>query len=549
MRTVFPTRQIQANRAAATGNASRSALTNSGATLAIDEQSPSNLFRSVIGLDERPTAMPDVEVQALGDRFSGDILLKGGNPLTLRALAEAIENLADPALPIRRMFLVAEGAQAVAAGHDFALNARLVFTWQASDAKPPDLLLSTVAAADDPRALLQIIGWSELDGAFHFFERRDGVWLWAGNSFHALSPPSRGLGPFDSHVNGGLVMKELKAPWIHWHSQSAAIPRDVFGPASEFNTDPLFAQLDGAQRLEGIVRAGIRRWTASRLSANLTEGVMTCLPDCLRQILWCTSINLVSSNDGFGSAEAAFDLPRSFFFDVDAIAAMAQLLAPDLNVVPSGQLTVDAAMYRAAVAEREIGMVEDAPAKRRIGGDAHFAFVVPERAFEDFAVLRELVARLVLSPRLALTLLLVDFSNPLFSPARASLLRHVPPEIAAGDGGAALDTAFVATVRAADQGGAEREFLTLWEGPDIAARAAELLADYQAALAARLKTAAGVADLLALAESRRSVVRLTRSLNEFRSTLPEGTDPPQHLAMAPDATIFTKQSSIGEGEN
>ena len=82
MRTVFPTRQIQANRAAATGNASRSALTNSGATLAIDEQSPSNLFRSVIGLDERPTAMPDVEVQALGVYISRDLLPNGMNPLT-----------------------------------------------------------------------------------------------------------------------------------------------------------------------------------------------------------------------------------------------------------------------------------------------------------------------------------------------------------------------------------------------------------------------------------------------------------------------------------
>jgi hypothetical protein len=28
---------------------------------------------------------------------------------------------------------------------------------------------------------------------------------------------------FDSHVNGSLVMKELKAPWTHWHSSRAKI--------------------------------------------------------------------------------------------------------------------------------------------------------------------------------------------------------------------------------------------------------------------------------------------------------------------------------------
>ena len=551
MKTRFPSRQVVAwSRSSDPGVDGDDRF--SARILGIDDEpaeSPSNLFRFVVGADTNRTAMSRADAEALGDLFSQEILLKGSKPLTLRALDDAIAALSEPALPLKHMFLVAEGAQFVAAGTPFELNARLVFTWQESSARPVDIMLSTVPAANDETSLLQLIAWSEPAKAFQFYERTGGTWVWAGSSFHALQSPSRGQGPFDSHINGGLVMKELKAPWTHWHSMSGTISRDVFGAASDFNQDPLFASLDGAEQLEQIVRAGLRRWTKGRVAAHLQQGELQNLRDYMRQLLWCTSVNLVSSSDGFGSNEAEFDLPSSFFYDVDAIGAVARKLNPPLEKIPGDPFKVNAKLYRAGIEAAGIAVLDLEPATTRVPGDTNFAFLVPERAFEDLVVVNELIAREVLSPRLALCLLMVDFSNPVFSPARALLLRNVPGTVPAGNGGGALDQLFVNAARQNIAAGSpEGEFLSLWDRDDLVERITELLANFRSAVEARLTAADGVADVIALAESRRDVVRKLRTLAEFRSTMAQGTAPPQHLAMAPDGTIFTKASTEGEGE-
>lgn len=507
------------------------------------------LFRFVNGIDAAPKPMARAEVEALGDAFTREILLEGRAPLTLRSLAGAIGALAAPARPLRRMFLVAEGGQARSAEPQFGLNARLVFTWQSSAAAPPDLMLSTVPAADDRTALLQLIAWSEAGGAFHYFERKSGAWVWAGDSFHALSAPSRGKGPFDSHVNGSLVMKELKAPWAHWHSMNNSIPAEAFEPGSEFLTDPLYRPLSGAQDLEPIVRKGIRRWTRSRFERQRQGGRLTRLKDYFRQILRCSSINLVSAPQRFAGPDVTgFVLPGSFFFDKDALEFLGGELDPGVDLIPARHIEIEAGRYRAAVAAAGIGLTDDDGT--RVAGDTHFAFLVPERAAEDQAVLEQLVAGGALSARLALCLVMTDFPNPLFSPERAALMAYVPDEIAIGEGGAALDLHFIAAVRAAGRPAPspEAELLALWDHPDLAGHAAALLAAYAAAVSARLGSQAGVEALLGLAESRRDVVRRTRSLAEFPSTLAGGPAPVPHLAMRPDGSIFAKTTDLGEDE-
>jgi hypothetical protein len=509
------------------------------------------LFRFLHGLDAAPKAMTTDEIAELGDAFTQHILLREGAqiPLTLQELVTSIESATAPGFPQRKMFMVDEGAIPHGADPAFELNTRLVFTWSTSDADPPDILVSTVAIGGDPRSLLQLIAWSEKDRAFNYFERKNGAWGWAGNSFHALSAPTRGQGPFDSHINGSLVMKELKLPWSHWQSIDNNIPRSLFGPDSEFNTDPLFRDLDGAESLEGIVRAGIDRWTGGRFARHLTGGTLTALPDYLRQLLWCTSINLVSSTESFHDPSVArFDLPSTFFFDADALDFLVGELDPTADVLPDERLTVDAQLYRTAVANAALHVLDDDEPPHRVAGDTNFAFLVPERAAEDQVVVRELVTREVLSARLALCLLLVDFANPVFSPRRAALLRHVPASVAAGAHGTALDSAIIgaAGTPAPQQGSPEAELLDLWNSPDILKRAGEMLGNYNAAVSRRLQGPDGVADLLKLAGSRRQVLT-TRSLFEFHATLATGTAPP-HLAMAPDGTITEKPSTIGEGE-
>jgi hypothetical protein len=71
-------------------------------------------------------------------------------------------------------------------------------------------------------------------------------WVWAGDSNLALAEPSRGQGCFDSHVNGSVVMKELKSPWNNWQSMKATIQLADQDPLRQ---DPLYGQLKGQRIL------------------------------------------------------------------------------------------------------------------------------------------------------------------------------------------------------------------------------------------------------------------------------------------------------------
>ena len=113
------------------------------------------------------------------------------------------------------------------------------------------VLLATSTQLDDAVNFLQVIGWDGTSGHFNFYERRYGAWVWAGDSRNALDPKSRGKGPFDSHVNGGLVMKELKAPWAHWKSQSADQLPGI-APDDPLRGEDVFQRAEGAEALEGL---------------------------------------------------------------------------------------------------------------------------------------------------------------------------------------------------------------------------------------------------------------------------------------------------------
>jgi hypothetical protein len=165
--------------------------------------------------------------------------------------------------------------------------------------------------------------------------------------------------------------------------------------------------------------------------------------------------------------------------------------------------------------------------------------------------LNALVDKQVISPRLALCLVLVDFSNPVFSPDRAKLLDYAPQSARADAAGADLDSRFIAAVQAAHapDGSPEAKFLALWATPDLIAWATQQISSYQSAIQAKLQTPQGVEGILRLAESRRLVFE-GRQLFEFQPTIAGNDAPPPvpHLAMAPDASVLTKSTDEGEGE-
>lgn len=507
-----------------------------------------NIYRFLLGADPVPVQIDIAEVEAQWHDPFAQLVLTSTRPLpmTLRALLAILDtaNVDAAGLSVQASFVVADGGQIPWSSDTAALRRQIRFA--ITRAKQPgtlaDLLISTSSAFDSPTTFLQVIGWDAVLQAYRFYDRRDGAWVYAGSSWEALVTPTRGKGPFDSHVNGALNMKELKLPWPNWHSEAAAIRDDILAADDPLRTEALWTQRTGAQEFERtFIRPGIGRWIDARFSACLADGRLGRLPEFMRHALETTTVNLTASpteNDRLAEA-AQLPLPLTFFLNTDALLNAPLNLEPDIDVPQ-----VAAALYRACLTKFDVAISDGS---FRFPGDTHFVFVVPEPAYEDIAVLRTLISHSVISRKLAAALLMVDFPNPVFSLRRPQLMKYVPQSAAANGAGDLPE--FVSSVEQAVRSlpgdSAEAEFLANWrladtEWPSIFAKRIE---DYMAKVGRQLNSPMAVEDLFRLAESRRREFR-KRPLAEFRLTTPMTNIPETAplLQLTQDAVVTTKAS-------
>jgi hypothetical protein len=136
---------------------------------------------------------------------------------------------------------------------------------------------------------------------------------------------------------------------------------------------------------------------------------------------------------------------------------------------------------------------------------------VPERAFEDVAVVGEAIHVGLLTPRFAASLLMTDFANPTFSQPRAALMAHVPATAAVEAGQSRFSDemadAIVAAADSTPEGSPEREFAERWAAGDAWKEAFNsLLDDYYAALQQTLSDQDSFNAVFRLAEARRAHV-------------------------------------------
>ncbi|MBA3735297.1 MAG: hypothetical protein H0W90_08875 [Actinobacteria bacterium] len=459
------------------------------------------IHRFILGIDDAVRVMSDAEAaEELNDPFAKLLLRQGQFPTTLEEIIAALERATEESDPLRRRmsFIVGEGSQIpFNEARDVHRGLRLVVTFGRDN--EIDVMVSTDASGLT-NDFLQVIGWDDQKRVFHYYERLQEGWIWAGNSSHALDPRSRGQGPFDSHINGSLVLKELKLPWNHWKSFAASMDADVFSDGDPMRTDPLFIDSSGAEVLEErVVRPGVRRWTDSRFDSTVTSEEVKQADTLLRQLFETTTINLVSSATESRTlrANSKLELPPSFFLNVD------ELVNGPLDLAGPPDLSVSGEDYLAVLDEFDVALVDG---QFRQKGDTHFAFLVPERSVEDIDVVRKCVETGLLSKRFVACALMVDFSNPVFSERRASLSRFAPESFTRDSPlEEAVARAIVADAESAPQGSAEREFAELWGlGEGWRAEAERRLHGYYDALSTRLKTRDGVRDVFRLAEARRT---------------------------------------------
>lgn len=493
------------------------------------------LYRFVMGVDAQPARMDPLAVEALGDPLAVVLLRRGLFPLTVGEVLQGLN--AAGALPDQRSYLVGEAGQ-IPADQGLERDFRFVIV-RGQRAGQADLLISAGAVGDPATAFLQIAAWDDAAGLFNYYMRIDRTWVWAGDSYSALRPGSRGQGCFDSHVNGSVVMKELKSPWMNWQSMKASI---LLAPDDPIRANPLYTSLLGAEDLELVVRAAVARWTTARLEGAVDGGRVEHVDRLLRQLCTTTTVNLTSTDIESRSVAAdpsnILTLPLGFWLNADALLDILEIPADATPPAAPGEL------YLKSLVTHGFQLVERDFAQ---DGDTFFAFVVPEAALEDNEVVAQMVARGLLTARFAASVLMVDFCNPVFSAARAHLLRYVARSLtidAAGGGlSAQIAGAIAEAAEATPDGSPERAFVANWALPDAewADAFAARIQRYLEAAGRRIVTPEGFDDYVRLAESRRREFAALR-LNEFSLTLPTTTIPSDAplLEMAEDASVRVK---------
>lgn len=514
----------------------------------------SPVMRMVVGLDADPVPLTPADLATLGDPFARLILRRDERPMTVDALLERLDvlsaeaALADAAVPDEKVFLLGEGGQIPFTAATAALNRALRFVVARTGPDDRLILMSVDDRPSTVTGLLQVLSWDPGKGAYNFYQRRDGVWFYSGDGTHALEPPTRGRGPFDGHVNGSLVMKELRAPWLHWNSQSVPIPPEAFAPGHPILGHRLMAHPDGAEVLElDIIQPGIDRWTEARFDRAIQGSTLNAADTFLRQLVQTTTVNLVASDREFRELAAGVrvNVPPEILLNIEA---WAHLLDP---LTIQGRVQIDGGHLLQAIDDLGISL-EDPAAGFRQPGEAFFVLACPSPAFEDLSTILALIDRSVLSAGLVRAILAVDFSNPIHSSRRAGLLRHMPGTGALGTGAGSCEAqilaAFAAEAAARPSSDEARVLDWLATGDDAAQReriGAEIAGYYEIAKQ-RMQTEQGVRDLMRLVVSRRRHFR-TLGVSEFSLTLPVDALPPDAapVMMAADATIFEAPDLVG----
>ena len=450
------------------------------------------IHRFVLGEDDNPRQLSAQDAASeLGDVFAQLVLLEGTFPRTVGEVLSAFEQAVGPDDPLRvhQFFLVGEGGQIPPTpGTRVARNLRFLATI-GTGRSGPDVMIS---AFHPDQGTVELMAWDRRLDGFNYYRTvgASNAWIFAGSCrADALSACRRVTGgPFESHKSGHFVMKELRIPWVNWDSTRARVPPTVFA-AEGLGTHPWVERLEptGAYTLETAVAVpSIQRWTAARLKALLAGDSTEPPRRILEQVADTLTVNLTSSQSSSAAAVAGkvskLDLPASFFVDAGALDVLGLKLPPPPITDPK--------LYVNSL--RTFGFVLTDGREFSRPGDTHFAFVVPERAFEDTETMRQAIEQGIITRRLAACLIMVDFANPVFSAKRRSLLDHIPdsPITGSAQGFAnQVADAILASPDAARPSMAEHEFAQRWGvGEDFDAPFNQLLAAYYGAFGARPKT-------------------------------------------------------------
>lgn len=275
--------------------------------------------------------------------------------------------------------------------------------------------------------VIEMIGFDPRAEVFRFYTYEQERWRYHGDSLDMLD----GMRPDGArrcaacHVGGGLVMKELDAPWMHWEgrtttagvqallSQYEALGSRSHGVVSDFRP--------AGQELEEAIVAGNRAWMRKRIATQRQHATLSRL---LRPLFCDEEINLGTAAQSPSSPTATTGESERFEL------AVGGLLAPR-RVAGSQTLTISVADYHAALraANQRIDTFCDKALHTDDGEtvvDTVFDFAYPHRSSIDNLAVDALVEQGIVDDAFVRAVLAVDLTRPVFSEARCGLLAAVP---------------------------------------------------------------------------------------------------------------------------
>ncbi|MBW3537061.1 MAG: hypothetical protein KY395_04725 [Actinobacteria bacterium] len=470
-----------------------------------------SLVRFVVGSGEPPKVVSAEEIGHLGDPLAKGPFASGLFPRTAQGVLDMLDQTVPNAAPAdsQTSFIVGEGSQLPADNPRASVRTFLVTRTRVPNAGP-----EIVVAAQTPEAegLVEVMAWDDSAGGFNYYQTTPGQpWILAGNSADALRSGSAGAGPFESHPSGNAIMKELRLPWVHWKSFRAPVPPAV---APQIAAHPWFMDAIGAETFEAQIQDSVRRWNRIRLDRAVTDDLVGDALRLLQPLFATPTVNLISADIEWSKVMRgevdSFAAPIAFFLNAHALRDICGLELPEPD-----KLQVQSLAYREALTEHGITLRENGEPLVPVPSDTHFAFLVPEPAFEDTELLALAAPKkddpdegTLLSRRLIGCALMVDFANPVLSERRAALARHVTGDIPADGFSQRLGDAIAGSSEAGEEGAPEAEFAELWNAGEEGWKdlAQEGIAAYAEAIKNLLAGPEGAKEVFRLAQSRREQV-------------------------------------------
>ncbi|WP_435019959.1 hypothetical protein TA3x_001568 [Tundrisphaera sp. TA3] len=541
--------------------------------------SAGQIYRFIDGIDDClvPMAAGDL-AKELNDPWGALVLRKNAGgagpwPGSVADIVAAMSAVSTTSQFQQFSYLLGEGTQipTTIAPRTGNRDLRYVVTWGPSIASPGVFLSAAPAGVSpgQPPPFLQVIAFDATKQKYNYYQYVSNsdvsndpgatrTWSWAGDTSFARDPRTVGRGCFACHLNGGLNMKELTPPWNNWQSPQASVNPAVVPP--EVAADPLFLNLSGADKFQQAFQGaqfnlGVR-FVRDAIQGNRVNNP----PELLRRLIETTTVNFASSQVQGNATSDVNALPNDFFLNDGVLRNVLNLNYS----LPT--LTLARGPYQQFVAANQFKLVNRAaangPPDYTQPGPTFFAFFVPVPAYEDAKAIQQLVLQRVISPKFAAAVLMVDFPNPIFSPARSSLGRY-----AARIGQANLtpdpqdaETQFAALVTQAAAGQPacnpasiasctpEQQFLFYWNRADWQAACQQQLGAYLAAVGNRIATPEGVNDYMTLSVARAnqfSTAPLVSNLHEFDLLLPCTGLGSGSARMNADGTITTEPAIPG----